>query len=70
MLIRQKFNNAGYPSPFTNSVIRDYVHKQKKRQQQVNENIIPSKFFELGKILTFDGTSMRTYIRNLNLQRI
>ena len=48
-VIRQKFNNAGYPSPFTNSAIRDYVHKQKKRQQQESENNIPTKFFQIGK---------------------
>ena len=34
MLICQKFDNAGYPSPFTNSVIIDYERKQNKRQQQ------------------------------------
>ena len=32
ILIRQKFDNAGYPSPLTNSVIRDYGHKQNKRR--------------------------------------
>ena len=37
MLIRQKFDKVGYPSPFTNSVIRDYEHKQNKRQQQEDE---------------------------------
>ena len=31
ILIRQKFDNAGYPSPLTNSVIRDYEHKQNKK---------------------------------------
>ena len=45
MLIRQKFDNAGYPSPFTNSVIRDYEHKQNKRQQQEDEYIAPPIFF-------------------------
>ena len=45
ILIRQKFDNAGYPSPFTNSVIRDYEHKQNKKQQQEDEYIIPPNFF-------------------------
>ena len=26
--VRQKYDNAGYPSPFTNCLIRDYQHKQ------------------------------------------
>ena len=34
MLISQKFDNAGCPSPFANSVIRDYEGKQNRRQQQ------------------------------------
>ena len=31
MLIRQKFDNAGYPSPFINSAIRYYEHKTTRR---------------------------------------
>ena len=49
MLIRQKFDNVGNPSPFTNSIIRDYEHKQNKRQQQEDEYIIPPNFFEIAK---------------------
>ena len=49
MLIRQKFDNASYPSPFTNSVITDYEHKQNKRQQQEDEYIIPPNFLKLRK---------------------
>ena len=49
ILIYQKFDNVGYPSPFTNSVIRDYEHKQNKKQQQQHEYIIPSNFFEIAK---------------------
>ena len=49
MLIRQKFDNAGYPSPFTNSVIRDYEHKQNKRQDQEDEYIMLSNLFETEK---------------------
>ena len=49
MLIRQKFDNAGYLSPFTNSVIRYYEHKQKKRQKQEDEHIIPPKLFDIEK---------------------
>ena len=49
ILIRQKFDNAGYPSPFTNSVIRDYEHKQNKRQQQEDEYITSPNFFEVAK---------------------
>ena len=37
MVIHQKFDKTGYWSPFTNSVIRDYEHKQNKRQQQEGE---------------------------------
>ena len=33
----EKFDNAGYPSLFTNRVIRDYEHKQNRRQQQEDE---------------------------------
>ena len=47
MLIRQKFDSAGFPSPFTNSVIRDYEHKQDRRQQQEDEYIIPPNYFEI-----------------------
>ena len=47
MLIRQKFDKAGYPSPFTNSIIRDYEHKQNRRQQQEDEHIIPPNFYEI-----------------------
>ena len=47
MLIRQTFDNAGYPSPFTNSVLRDYEHKQNKRQQQESEYITPPNFFHI-----------------------
>ena len=50
MLIRQKFDNAGYPSSFTNSVIRDYEHKQNKREHQEGEYIVPPNFFEIEKI--------------------
>ena len=55
MLICQKFDNAGYPSPFTNSVIRDYEHKQNKKQQQEDEYIIPPNFFEIAKESIFVG---------------
>ena len=45
MLIRQKLDNADYLSPFTNNVIRDYEHKQKKRQQQEDKySILPNAF--------------------------
>ena len=37
MLICQKFDYQGYPSLFTNNVIRDYEHKHNRRQQQENE---------------------------------
>ena len=47
ILIRQKFDYPGHPSPFTNSVIRDYEHKQNKRQDQKDEYIIPLNFFEI-----------------------
>ena len=51
ILICQKFDNAGYLSHLTNSVIRDYEHKQNKRQQQKDEeqednNIIPPISFK------------------------
>ena len=49
MLICQQFDNTGYPSPFTNSVIRDYEHKQNKRQQQEDEYIISTNFFGIAK---------------------
>ena len=48
MLIRQKFDKCN-PSPFTNSVIRDYEHKQNKIQQQEGEYIRPPNFFEIAK---------------------
>ena len=48
-LIRQRFDNAGYSSPFTNSVIRDYEHKQNKRQEQEDECIVPPNIFEIAK---------------------
>ena len=46
MLICQKFDNAGYLSHLTNSVIRDYEHKQNKRQQPEDEYIIPPISFK------------------------
>ena len=49
MLIRQKFDNAGYPALFTNGVIRDYEHNQNRRQQQENGYIIPPNFSEIAK---------------------
>ena len=49
MLIRQKFDNAGYPSPFTNSVTRGYDHKHNKRQEQEDEYFIPPNIFEQAK---------------------
>ena len=53
MVIRQKFDNAAYPSLFTNSVIRDYEHKQNKRTRK-NKNKKMSAlyhliFFEIAK---------------------
>ena len=50
MLIHQKFDNAGYPSSFTNSVIRDYEQKQNKRQEQEDEYVIPPTFFFFFKL--------------------
>ena len=47
--MRQKFYNTGYPSPFTNSVIRDYEHKQNKRQDQEDKYIVPPNFFKMVK---------------------
>ena len=47
--ICQKFDNTGYLSPFTNSVIRAYEHKQHRRQQQEGEYIIPPNFFKIPK---------------------
>ena len=58
MLIRQKFDNADYPSPFTNSVIRNYEHKQNRRQQQENEYIIPVNFFGNCKRMNIGGVSI------------
>ena len=49
MLIRQKFDNVGYPSPFTNSVTRDYDHNQNKRQEQEDEYFMPPNIFEIAK---------------------
>ena len=49
ILIRQKFDKAGCPSPFIYSVIRYYEHKQNKKQQQEDEYIIPPNFFEIAK---------------------
>ena len=40
MLIPQKVDNTGYPSPFTNSVIIDLGHKQNKRHGEKDEYII------------------------------
>ena len=34
MLICQKFDNAGYASPFIDCNIRDHEHKYNKREQQ------------------------------------
>ena len=42
ILIRQMCDNTGYPSPFINSAIRAYEHKQNRRQQQED-------FFETAK---------------------
>ena len=49
MLICQKFDNAVYVSPFRNSVIRDYEHKQNKIHYKEEEYIIPPNFFEIAK---------------------
>ena len=46
MVIRQKFDNAAYPSLFTNSVIRDYEHKQNKRARK-NKNKKMSALYHL-----------------------
>ena len=43
--IRQKFSNAGYPTPFVNSVIRDFESKQ-DGNPEVDDYIIPPNFFE------------------------
>ena len=48
MLIRQKFDKCNL-SPFSNSVIIDYEHKQNKRQQQEDECITPPNFSEIAK---------------------
>ena len=47
MLTHQKFHNAGYPSSFTNSAIRDYQHKQNKKQDQEDEYIISPNLLEI-----------------------
>ena len=57
MLIRQKIDKCN-PSPFTNSVIRDYEHKQNKIQQQEGEYIRPPNFFEIAKRINVDGVSI------------
>ena len=49
MLLCQNVDNAGYSSPFTNSVIIDFEHKQNKRQEQEDEYIIPPNLFEIVK---------------------
>ena len=49
ILIPQKLDKSGYPPPFTNSVIRDYEHKQNKKQQQEDKYIILPNFFEIAK---------------------
>ena len=49
ILIRQKLDNAGYPSPFMNSVIKDHEHKRSKRQDQEDECITPTNLLELRK---------------------
>ena len=45
MVIHQKFDNEGYQSFFTNSVIRDYERKQNTRQQQECAYILAPNFF-------------------------
>ena len=49
ILIYQKFDNAGYPSCFTNSIIRDSEHNWNKRQDQKDEYIILPSIFEIGE---------------------
>ena len=48
--IRQKFSKAGYPTPFVNSVIRDFESKQ-DGNPEVDDYIIPPNFFEETKQL-------------------
>ena len=51
MLIRQKFENAGYPSSFTDSVIRGCEHKLHKRQDLEGEFFIPPNLLKIAKEL-------------------
>ena len=49
ILIHKKFDNAGYPSAFTNSIIRDYEHNQNKKEDQEYKYIISPIYFEIAK---------------------
>ena len=58
MLNRQKFENAVYPLPFTNGVIRDYEHKQNRRQQEEDEYITPRNFIWNCERINIGGVSV------------
>ena len=49
ILIHEKFDNVGYPSAFTNSIIRDYEHNRNKKQDQEYKYIISPIHFEIAK---------------------
>lgn len=47
MTIRQKFDNTGYSSPFTISVIKEYQQNPNKTQDQEGEYTMPPSLVEI-----------------------